>query len=452
MLGSTLDAMARGGIHDQIGGGFARYSVDAAWLVPHFEKMLYDNAQLARLYLWAWRELGEDAYRAVAVSTLEYMLRDLGQPDGGFWSGEDADSEGEEGRFYVFTADEMREAVGEEDSEPASLFFGVTAAGNFEGSNVLHQARTIEEVTAATGATAEEVEAALSRARDRLVEARSARVRPGLDDKVVASWNGLALRALAEAGAVLEEPRHLEAARRTARFLLDRLHRDDGRLLRSWSPHGSDGGVVPGFLEDHAALAVGLLALYQATGRPSGTPPPGASSTPCSTLFDDGTLHRVGRDAGAVGGRPPGSVRQPAPLGELAGGGGASPALALHRGAALPGSRRDCPPGRVGDRRLLPDGGGASPGRGSLGGDRGEGGGGGRSRGGGARQGGVGAVPTRGPAGLVDRRGAGRTRSRCSPTGGALERPWPMSARDSSVRRRSPTRRRCERTGLIVGG
>ena len=133
MLGSTLDAMARGGIHDQVGGGFARYSVDSAWLVPHFEKMLYDNAQLARLYLWAWRELGEDPYRAVAVSTLEYMLRDLGQPDGGFWSGEDADSEGEEGRFYVFTEDEMRAAVGDPDFEAARALLRGHRRGELRG-------------------------------------------------------------------------------------------------------------------------------------------------------------------------------------------------------------------------------------------------------------------------------------------------------------------------------
>ncbi len=317
MLGSTLDAMARGGIHDQVGGGFSRYSVDSAWLVPHFEKMLYDNAQLARLYLWAWRELGEDPYRAVAVSTLEYMLRDLGQPDGGFWSGEDADSEGEEGRFYVFTEDEMRAAVGDPDLEAAALFFGVTAEGNFEGSNVLHQARTIDEVMAATGASAEEVEAALSRARDRLSEVRSTRVRPGLDDKVVTSWNGLALRALAEAGAVLDEPRYLEAARRNARFLLERLRRDDGRLLRSWSPHGSDGAGVPGFLEDHAALAVGLLALYQATGETDWHAAARRTVDDMLDLFsgEDGTLGRVGSDAEQLVADPQDLFDNPLPSG-----------------------------------------------------------------------------------------------------------------------------------------
>ena len=258
---------------------------------------------------------GEDAYRAVAVSTLEYMLRDLGQPDGGFWSGEDADSEGEEGRFYVFTADEMREAVGEDDFEPASLFFGVTEGGNFEGSNVLHQARTIDEVTAATGATAEDVEAALTRARDRLATARSTRVRPGLDDKVVTSWNGLALRALAEAGAVLEEPRYLDAARRTARFLLDRLHRADGRLLRSWSPHAPQDDGVAGFLEDHAALAVGLLALYQATGETEWHAAARRTVDAMLDLFDDGTLRRVGRDAEQLVADPQDLFDNPLPSG-----------------------------------------------------------------------------------------------------------------------------------------
>ena len=317
MLGSSLDSMARGGIHDQIGGGFARYSVDAEWLIPHFEKMLYDNAQLARLYLWAWHELEVDAYRAVAVSTLEYMLRDLGQPDGGFWSGEDADSEGEEGRFYVFTADEVRAVVDEADFEAVSLFFGITASGNFEGNSVLHQARTIEEVTAATGATAAEVEGALSKARHRLSEVRSTRVRPGLDDKVVTSWNGLALRALAEAGAVLGEPRYLDAARRNARFLLERLHRDDGRLLRSWSPHGNDGAGVPGFLEDHAALAVGLLSLYQATGETEWHAAARRTLDAMLDLFpgDEGVLNRVGRDAEQLVADPQDLFDNPLPSG-----------------------------------------------------------------------------------------------------------------------------------------
>ena len=191
---------------------------------------------------------GGDAYRAVAVSTLEYMLRDLGQSDGGFWSGEDADSEGEEGRFYVFTADEMRDVLGGEDFVPASLFFGVTAAGNFEGSNVLHQARTIEEVTAATGATAEEVEAALSRARDRLLEVRSARVRPGLDDK--GSLRGMVWRCG-------RWPRRAPFS--TSRVICRRRAAPPGSCSTASTattggcsargpPHGSDGGGVPGSL------------------------------------------------------------------------------------------------------------------------------------------------------------------------------------------------------------
>jgi uncharacterized protein YyaL (SSP411 family) len=251
MVEVTLSEMAQGGIHDQIGGGLARYSVDAQWLVPHFEKMLYDNAQLARLYLWAGLELDAPGFVEVARSTIAYMLDRLRHPDGGFYAAEDADSEGVEGKYYVWTTEELEEVLGAEDAAEAARFFGATPHGNFEGSNILYRP------------TAEPSTERIESIRARLLAARSERVPPGLDDKVVASWNGLVIRALAEAGAVLGDEGYLEAARVTARFVLDRMV-VDGTLRRSW--RGGRPGV-PGFLEDDAGMALGLFALYGATGE-----------------------------------------------------------------------------------------------------------------------------------------------------------------------------------------
>ncbi len=249
MVAKTLDEMARGGIHDQIGGGFARYSVDARWLVPHFEKMLYDNAQLARLYLWAGVELGRPDFVAVARRTLDYLERDLRHPEGGFYSSEDADSEGVEGKFYVWTPEEIRSLLGERADEIID-YYGVTEAGNFEGANIL-------------SVVGGEPPPHLEQSRGSLLQARSGRVRPGLDDKVIVSWNGLAIRALAEAGANLREHRYLDLARGAAGFVLDHLM-VDGTLRRSWREGRTS---VPGFLDDYAGLAVGLYTLYAATGE-----------------------------------------------------------------------------------------------------------------------------------------------------------------------------------------
>jgi uncharacterized protein YyaL (SSP411 family) len=232
-----------------LGGGFARYSVDDRWLVPHFEKMLYDNAQLARLYLWAGIEFDRDDFVSVSRATLDYLLRDLRHLEGGFFSSEDADSEGVEGKFYVWSIDEIRSLLGNE-AESAIAFYGVTEDGNFEGDNIL---------TNAGGEPTVE----LADSRQILLDARSLRIRPGLDDKVIAAWNGLAIRALAEAGAALDDTRYLQAARESARFVLDNLV-EDGRLMRSWR----DGQTsTPGFLDDHASLALGLYSLYGATGE-----------------------------------------------------------------------------------------------------------------------------------------------------------------------------------------
>jgi uncharacterized protein YyaL (SSP411 family) len=249
MLEKTLEEMAAGGIHDQIGGGFARYSVDDHWLVPHFEKMLYDNAQLARLYLWAGLGLARPDFVAVARSTLDYLERDLREPSGGFYSSEDADSEGVEGKFYVWSAEELRRVLGP-DAGAAIDYFGVTEAGNFEGTNILNVA-------------GDEPPSRLEEIKKDLLEARSSRIRPGLDDKVIASWNGLAIRALAEAGAALGERRYLDLATGAAEFVAEHLV-DGDTLMRSWREGRTS---VPGFVDDHAGLAVGLFTLYSATGE-----------------------------------------------------------------------------------------------------------------------------------------------------------------------------------------
>jgi hypothetical protein len=252
MLKVTLSEMAQGGIHDQLGGGFSRYSVDAQWLVPHFEKMLYDNAQLARLYLWAGIELAEPSFIDVARSTIAYLTTDLRHPAGGFYSAEDADSEGVEGKFYLWTKAELEQVLGPEDGAEAAQFFGASPHGNFEGSNILYRP------------TSDPWSARTESIRARLLEHRAKRVRPGLDDKVVASWNGLAVRALAEAGAALDDNGYLEAAGETARFVLEEMV-VEGVLRRSWRDDLV--GSVPGFLEDHASMAQGLFALYAATGE-----------------------------------------------------------------------------------------------------------------------------------------------------------------------------------------
>jgi len=250
----TLDAMMAGGIYDQLGGGFARYSVDAAWLVPHFEKMLYDNALLARAYLHGWQRLGHERYRRVCEETLDWMLREMRGPEGGFFSALDADSEGEEGRFYVWTPAEIRAALGGQ-AEGILDFYGVTESGNFEGRNVLHRA----------GGAAAPEPAGLDQARRTLYEARSERTRPGLDGKRLTSWNALAIAALAEAGAVLGRGDYMAAARSCAAFVLGSLRDGEGRLLRTYK----DGeGRLNAYLEDHAFLVEALLTLYESSFEP----------------------------------------------------------------------------------------------------------------------------------------------------------------------------------------
>jgi uncharacterized protein YyaL (SSP411 family) len=254
MVTVSLDAMAAGGIYDQVGGGFHRYSVDAHWLVPHFEKMLYDQALLTRAYVHAWVVTGEPRYRRVVEETITYVLRDLRHEAGGLFSAEDADSEGVEGKFYVWSLAELEELCGN-DLPEVVRYFGVTARGNFEDphtgfrGNILH----------AVGPTDNRPDA-ISRVLPILFDAREHRVRPGLDDKVLLGWNALFLRALAEAADALDRPDWMEAARTNARFLLTELRRDDGRLLRSWQDGRAN---LLAYAEDYAALLEALLTLAE---------------------------------------------------------------------------------------------------------------------------------------------------------------------------------------------
>jgi uncharacterized protein YyaL (SSP411 family) len=248
----TLRGMARGGIYDQIGGGFSRYAVDATWTVPHFEKMLYDNALLARAYLHGWQVSGEERFRRVCCETLDWALREMRGPEGGFCSALDADSEGVEGKFYVWTLDELGSALGPELAQEAIAYFGATERGNFESHTNVLEARGPEP-------------SRLLEIRSKLMQARSRRVRPGLDDKRLTAWNALMISALAESGAALEIPRYVEAASECAEFVLRELRDSDGRVLRTWK----DGRArLAAYLEDHAFLLDALIALYEATFEP----------------------------------------------------------------------------------------------------------------------------------------------------------------------------------------
>ncbi|HYU19855.1 MAG TPA: thioredoxin domain-containing protein [Chloroflexota bacterium] len=260
----TLDKMACGGIYDQLGGGFHRYSVDAVWLVPHFEKMLYDNAQLARVYLQAYQVTGEPLFRRVVEETLEYVRCEMTDPGGGFYSTQDADSEGEEGKFFVWTPQEIEAVLGGEDARLLCAYFDVTEQGNFEHHTILRVAASVEAVALTLGVDPAGAQAVIERGRRGLFEARERRVKPGRDEKVLTAWNGLMLRTFAEAAAALDRDDYREQANRNAEFVLANLRRD-GRLLRTWK----DGQAkLNGYLEDYACLADGLLSLYEATFDP----------------------------------------------------------------------------------------------------------------------------------------------------------------------------------------
>jgi len=252
MVSQTLEAMARGGMYDQLGGGFHRYSVDDHWLVPHFEKMLYDNAQLARVYLHAWQVTGGSFYRTIAEETLDYVVREMTSLEGGFYSTQDADSEGEEGKFFVWTPDEIRSVLGDQ-TEPFLAAYGATEGGNFEGRNILELKGSLEERDV------------LADERRQLFEVREARIHPGRDEKVLTSWNGLMLAAFAEAARVLEREDYREVAERNAEFLLSELRTSDGRLVHTWKAGVAKGN---GFLEDYTHLIEGLIEFYQTTFDP----------------------------------------------------------------------------------------------------------------------------------------------------------------------------------------
>ncbi|HEY3121042.1 MAG TPA: aldo/keto reductase [Vicinamibacteria bacterium] len=266
MAKKTLDAMARGGMYDQVGGGFHRYSVDERWLVPHFEKMLYDNAQLARVYVEGYQVTGDVFYHRVASEVLDYVLREMTGEGGGFFSATDADSEGEEGRFFVWTPEEVQAAVGdEEEARRFCAYYDVTDSGNWEGRSIPNTPQPLSEVAARMALTPEELEGSLAIARAKVYRARLQRVPPALDDKVLAAWNGLMIGALAEGARVLGDPRYLHAAQRAADVILAHLRAPDGRLLRTWR-----GGRAhtAAYLEDYAYVADALIDLYEA-GAPA---------------------------------------------------------------------------------------------------------------------------------------------------------------------------------------
>jgi uncharacterized protein len=261
----VLKKMAKGGMYDVVGGGFARYSVDDQWLVPHFEKMLYDNAQLAQVYLYAGLLTGEYDFIRVCEETLDFVLREMRHPEGGFYSSLDADSEGEEGKFYVWSPEEIRNAIPiDEDVDFLFAAYHVTDRGNFEGKNVLQRDLSDETLAEKFVMPVEEVPGRLKTIHQQLLRARSQRVRPGTDDKVLVSWNGMMLAAFAEAARYLKNPDYLHAARQNAAFLLAAMHPND-RLLRSWR---AGKAAHNAYLEDYAALILGLLALYQSDPDP----------------------------------------------------------------------------------------------------------------------------------------------------------------------------------------
>jgi len=257
----TLDQMARGGMYDQLGGGFHRYSVDERWLVPHFEKMLYDNALIARLYLDTYQVTGNELYRQVATETLDYVRREMTDPSGGFYSSQDADSEGEEGKFFVWTPAEVEALLGPEDASLFCRYFDISSSGNFEGQNILHIDSDLTSVAKLLRVEPAQLAVVIERGRRVLFEARERRIKPGRDDKVLTAWNGLMLRTFAEAARILKRDDYRDIAIRNAEFLLTQMYRD-GRLLRT---HRAGESKLNAYLEDYAYLADGLLALYEAT-------------------------------------------------------------------------------------------------------------------------------------------------------------------------------------------
>ncbi|MGA8943994.1 MAG: thioredoxin domain-containing protein [Thermoactinomyces sp.] len=306
MVTTTLDAMRQGGIFDHLGYGFARYAVDREWLVPHFEKMLYDNALLALAYLETYQVTEEERYADVAREIFQYILRDMKSPEGAFYSAEDADSEGVEGKFYVWTPGEIAEVLGEDDARIFCRVYGVTEEGNFERqTSILNQIGVrLDEVAKAFGLSLEELQQKLARCRQQLFTAREKRVHPGKDDKILTSWNGLMIAALARGARVLGEMKYADAAAGAARFIFKRLMREDGRLLARYR----DGeAAYPGYLDDYAFLVWGLMELYEATFQQDYLERALSLTHEMLELFGDkdhGGLYFYGKDAESLFARP----------------------------------------------------------------------------------------------------------------------------------------------------
>lgn len=263
MVEKTLDSMFRGGMYDHVGFGFSRYSTDAKWLVPHFEKMLYDNALLAMTYIEAYQVTGKTKYADVAEQIFTYVLRDMTDKEGAFYCAEDADSEGEEGKFYVWTPEEIMDVLGAEKGELYCKVYDITQEGNFEGNNIpnlIH--KDVEEYATLKNVPTAELRVTLEEARQQLFQHREQRIHPHKDDKILTSWNGLFIMALAKGAKALQKPEYADAAKRAVDFILNRMRREDGRLLVRYR----DGeAAFPGYLDDYAFLVWGLIELYEAT-------------------------------------------------------------------------------------------------------------------------------------------------------------------------------------------
>jgi uncharacterized protein YyaL (SSP411 family) len=263
IVSHTCQKMANGGMYDQLGGGFHRYSTDSRWLVPHFEKMLYDNALLSRLYLHYFQVSGDQSARETVEGILDYVLREMTHPDGGFYSTQDADSEGHEGKFFVWDIQEIRNALGETAAAHFSDYYNITESGNFEGKNIPNVTRSLEDVAVAHKVSVAELQASLNESKRILFELREKRIKPDRDEKIITAWNGLMMASFAEAGIVLDRPDYTDAARRNAQFVISNL-RKDGMLLRTWK----DGQAkFNAYLEDYAFLAEGLVTLFETTGE-----------------------------------------------------------------------------------------------------------------------------------------------------------------------------------------
>jgi uncharacterized protein YyaL (SSP411 family) len=266
MAKKTLEHMARGGMYDQLGGGFHRYSTDDRWLVPHFEKMLYDNALLAAAYVEAHQATGEPFYRQIVEETLDYVRREMTRDDGPFFSTQDADSEGVEGKFFVWSEEEIERILGKHEADFFSAVYDVTAEGNWEGHNILHRGRSDEQEAKILGIPLDELQRRLRESRQKLLAARSRRVWPGRDEKILTSWNGLMIAAFAQAGQVFEKPEYTAAAEKAAGWILDNMRTREGRLLRTTFARSTP--KLNGYLEDYAYLIDGLISLYEATFEP----------------------------------------------------------------------------------------------------------------------------------------------------------------------------------------